>query len=214
METDGLAVAKLGKVLETFQQLYPAGPIAAGEPTTIQMPLEMKPYVKGSQDDQFSNTAIAPTELQPPGMEIPAFRVVWRNYKANASGTSWPYYVYLAQQKAGTSPPLMDAVNGQIAKAFPGTATTWEDISFVGPDGVTQVPWKKLSITKDMAFGVPPATEKATAPSTLQFFVHNANGWEVLVGIRIPEELDTELKFTVGTAAAMLGTVSVPAPAQ
>lgn len=209
MNSLGLAAAKRGAAAASFDtQLYGEGKISASDPPVIRVPqLFSFPYVTGTQDDQFSNAPVAATELNPPNMQIPALKATWRGYKPNAGGINWPIYLYLAQQPAGQSVSLLDGVMAQANKAFPGKPTPWEDISFVAQDGVTQVPYKKLTVNADMAFGVPPGTEPATAPSTLLFFVHNSNGWEVLVGVRIPDELDKELKFTVDTLALALGSL-------
>jgi hypothetical protein len=54
---------------------------------------------------------------------------------------------------------------------------------------------------------VPPSSEIATAPFKLHFYFHSSNGWEVLTGFRIADELDNDLKYTVETAAMVGGTL-------
>ncbi len=209
LNTVGLAAAKQGATTASFNTLlYGAGPIAANEAPTIRLPQALSyPYVTGANDDSFGGKPIAATELQPPGMQLPGFKVMWRGYKATPTNSNWPIYVYLSQQKVGAGAPLADAVMGQLNKAFPGKPTPWEDVSLIAEDGVTQVPWKKTTVKADMAFGVPQTEMPSTAPSTLTFYVHSSNEWEVLVGFRAPDEVDADLKFTTELADLTCGSV-------
>jgi hypothetical protein len=209
MNSLGLAAAQRGATSASFdEKLFAAAPIDPNQPPTIRVPqLLTYPFVTGTVDADFANAPVAATELQPPKIQLPALKATWRGYGKNALGVSLPIYLYLSQQPAGTTPSLMDSVSSQVNAAYPGKVTPWEDISFIAQDGVTSVPWKRLTVTADMPYGVPPGAEIATAPTKLHFYVHNSNGWEVLAGFRISEELDNDLKYTVETAAMVGGTL-------
>lgn len=215
LNTQGVAAAKKGETLAVFTQLFGADKIYPGDANSpmIRLPmLVQNQYAKGAADSEFGNQPIAANEWGPPNMVLPAQKVCWRGYKLTSQSQNFPLYVYLGQQKAGTSPTLVDAVNAQLAKAFPGKPVTWTDESFLAEDGVTQVPWKRVHMTGDMAFGTPPMGE-TTVPGTLDILVHNSNGWEVLVGLRLPDDLEKDVKLTSILAPAICGSIQVPAPA-
>jgi hypothetical protein len=215
LNTQGIASAKLGETLAVYNQLFGRDKIYPGDvdSPTIRLPLDVQTqFAKGAADPEFSNKPIAPTEWTVPNMELPAQRVCWRGYKLTKQSANKPLYVYLCQQKIGKGTPLVDAVNALLPKAFPGKPVTWTDESFIAEDGVTQVAFKKAHITGDMPFGTPPMGEETMA-GTLDLYVHSSNGWEVLVGLRISDDLDDVLKLTTIVAPAVCGSLQVPAPA-
>lgn len=215
LNTHGIAAARLEEQKAIFnKRLYGPDKIYAGDADspTIRLPLEVAAqFAKGAADSDFGNQPISANEWSVPNMELPAQKVCWRGYKVTSIGTNAPLYVYLCQQKVGKGTPLIDAVNAQLPKAFPGKPATWTDESYITEDGVSQIAWKKLQIKGDMTFGTPPMGEE-TQPGTLELLYHTSNGWEVLVGFRFMDSLEESIQVSTILVPAVCGSLQVPAP--
>ncbi len=196
------------------KQLYgyiPAGQPMPGEAVNLRIPqVFSQAYEEGTSDPQ-TGQPLTPERLFPAGVKPPGYFRTYEAYGKGEQGLEWPYYFYLAAQRAAQ--PL-DQVAGELraalAEKLPATPETWEDVELHSLEGTPHT-WKKLRVEGEMTFErVNPdrVQEPAQAPGVLELYLTERDGYQVLLGWRAPAEL--EESTLVGDWVRMsAGTVQV-----
>ena len=158
--------------------------------------------------------AAEPKRTIPPGVPIPGFTYTHEWFAQAPDGSNTAFYVYhgVVPKSDGTT---IDTVKEQLAdnirSAFPGARVEWEPQNLQGPGGQT-VDWDiaHFLVTQEFAYynEGDSAVNFELKEGHLKFGVHDTPSYVVVMGWRVPADMDEALRF-LESADASMGTLKL-----
>jgi hypothetical protein len=142
-------------------------------------------------------------------LQLPGAKLTYEAF-FTVGTTQSPYYCYLAAGQADAELPqkLLDTLKKTFANA-----PAWETVQADGPGGV-QIPWKKIRVAGSMSFDIDPGGGTILTQNhagTFELWLHEANGYSVLVGWRIRDGDNNVVKL-LDKAPIAAGTLTFVDP--
>jgi hypothetical protein len=156
---------------------------------------------------------IDPRRVQPPSMKLPGLKVTYEMTVADAPGGPLSYYLYLGAMAPGEAVPgggtLADSLQQQLMTAFPASdpKPQWIDVEFLTPS-TAKIAWKRIQANGDQEFSTGVSGEFKSVPGKIILYVYETQGQHVLIGWRVPKELEKQAKAD-GLSKVMGGTVEI-----
>ena len=158
---------------------------------------------------------IDPRRVQPPFVKLPGLKATYEMTVADAQGGPLSYYLYLVALPSGSPIPgggtLTDNLQQQLTTAFPAAEPKpeWIEVECLTPSAA-RIPWKRVQVDGEQEFSTGNSGEFRSVPGTLILYVYEAQGQQVLIGWRVPNDLMKQSRAD-GLAKVMGGTVEIAA---
>ena len=160
--------------------------------------------------------------IQPSYLNLPGHQRTYeifrqgKNAKTRQPTTAKGVYCYLAVYKpkkkhSESNERMREKLQAQLKKRFSETTTDWTEVKLRTPEGA-EITWHRLTASGDQRFHYYPTkggVDYKITDGEYHLYFGTFDGKHVMVGWRIPRDIETETLDVLHLAHASIGTVKI-----
>jgi hypothetical protein len=158
-------------------------------PVSIRVPMAFRNSYTPVSGHNNDGGRIKPDRANPPFLNIPGLRLTYEGTSTDATHGQLPFYCYVGVVPNGDVNKLSTELQARLKETFKDTPEQWENVDATTPAD-TAVSWRKIRVEGDQPFYTTSQAEPLVLPGIFELWLHQAEGYAVLVGWRTPKSIE------------------------